>query len=129
MQRNVATWIYLVLLFLGGVAVGAFGLRLYTLNSVDAGVSPHHPEEFRRRYVAELRTRLALTNDQVARLGPILDETRKRNREFMDGHKPELKAIHDDQVKQIRAILTDAQQGEFTKLLDEREKMRQREGR
>jgi hypothetical protein len=45
----------------------------------------------------------------------------------MDKHRPEMKAIQDEQVSKIRAILPDSQQAEYTKLLDEREKQRQRE--
>src|SRR6266849_9659188 len=126
-RSSLITGIYLLLLFLSGVAVGAFGLRLYTLNSVNASVNPSNPEEFRRRYVGELRARLKLTDDQVARLGPILDETRQRYHDLHEKHKPEMKAVQEDQVQKIRAILTDAQQSEYTKLLDERERLRQRE--
>jgi len=128
MRRNsLTTGLYLLLLFFSGIAVGAFGLHLYTLNSVSASVGPRDPAEFQRRYIAELRTRLKLTDDQVNRLWPIFDETRRRHRELMDKHRPELKAIQDEQVSKIRAILVEAQQSEFTKLLEEREKQRQRE--
>lgn len=134
MQRaSLSTALYVALVFLSGILVGAFGLRLYTLSSVPANVNPRNPDEFRRRYVAELRDRLKLTDEQVNKLQPILDETRRRNREFHEKHRLELKAIQDEQVRQIRGIITDAQQAEYTKLLDERErereKQRQREGR
>ncbi len=128
-RSTLTTGLYLALLFLGGVAVGVFGHRLYTLNSVNANVDPRNPKEFRRRYVAEMRTRLKLTDDQVSRLGPILDETRQRHQELMDKHRPEFKAMHDQQVQKIRGILTDSQQAEYTKMLDEREKQRQRDRR
>jgi Spy/CpxP family protein refolding chaperone len=129
MRRNsLTTALYLVLLFLSGVAVGAFGLRLYTLNSVRAGAGRPSPEEFRRRYIAEIRDRLKLTDDQVSKLGPILDETGKQFRELREKHRPELKAIQDEQTQKIRAILTDAQQAEFSKFQEEREKERQRNG-
>ncbi len=128
-RSTLTTGLYLALLFLGGVAVGVFGHRLYTLNSVNANVDPRNPKEFRRRYVAEMRSRLKLTDDQVSRLGPILDETRQRHQELMDKHRPEFKAMHDQQVQKIRGILTDSQQAEYTKMLDEREKQRQRDRR
>ena len=121
-RTTLTTALYLVLLFLAGVAVGAFGLRLYTMNSVSASASP---EEFRRRYVAELQSRLKLTGQQVDQLQPILDETRQRHRELREKHKPEFDAIHDEQVRKIRLILTDSQQADYTKLLAEREKQRQ----
>ncbi len=127
-RSTLTTGLYLALLFLSGVAVGIFGHRLYTLNSVNAS-NPRNPEEFRRRYVAEMRTKLKLTDDQVARLGPILDETRQRHHELVDKHRPEFKAIQDEQVKKIRGILTDAQQAEYTTMLADREKQRQRDRR
>lgn len=123
-RTSLTTGLYLLLLFLSGVAVGAFGLRLYSLKSVSA-ISPNrNPEEFRQRYITELQTRLNLTGDQVQQLGPILDETRRRHREFMDKHRPEMKEIQDDQVRKIRAILKDSQQAEYTKFLEQREKQR-----
>src|SRR5436309_12383690 len=128
-RTTLTTGLYLTLLFLGGVAVGVFGHRLYTLNSVSANVNPRNPEEFRRRYVAEMRNRLKLTDGQVARLGPILDETRQRHQELVDKHRPEFKAIQDEQVRKIRQVLTDSQQAEYTTMLDEREKQRQRDRR
>ena len=127
-RSSLTAGLYLLLLFFSGIAVGAFGLHLYTLNSVRAtSVSPRNPDEFRRRYIEELRTKLKLTDDQVNQLGPILDETRRRHRELMEKHRPELKAIQDEQVSKIRAVLQDSQQAEYTKLLEEREKQRQRE--
>jgi len=129
MRRNsLTTALYLVLLFLSGVAVGAFGLRLYTLNSVRAGGRPS-PEEFRRKYIAEMRSRLKLTDEQASKLGPILDETGKQFRELREKHRPELKAIQDEQTQKIRALLTDAQQAEFSRFQEQREQERQRNGR
>jgi Spy/CpxP family protein refolding chaperone len=122
-RTSLTAGLYLVLLFFSGIAVGAFGLHLYTQGSVSA----RNPDEFRRRYIAELQTKLKLTDDQVNKLGPILDETRRRHRELMEKHRPEMKAIQDDQVGKIRAILMDSQQSEYTKLLEEREKQRLRE--
>jgi len=116
-RATLTTAVYLALLFLSGVAVGWFALRLY---SVSASGIPRSPEEYRRRYVAELRERLKLTEQQVNQLGPILDETRQRHHEMM-------KTIHDAQVSKIRSILTESQQVEYTKLLEERERERQRQ--
>jgi Spy/CpxP family protein refolding chaperone len=125
-RTSLTAGLYLMLLFFSGIAVGAFGLHLYTLNSVRA-TGPRDPNEFRRRYIAELQSKLRLTDDQVNKLGPILDETRRRHHELMEKHRPEMKAIQDEQVSKIRAILIDSQQSDYTKLLEEREKQRLRE--
>mgnify|MGYP001796538558 CR=1 FL=1 len=105
-RATLTTGLYLALLFLGGVAVGVFGHRLYTLNSVNASVNPRNPDEFRRRYVAEMRKRLKLTDDQVTSLGPILDETRPRHHPRVDNHRPGFKAIPAAQNRKIRESLT-----------------------
>jgi DNA anti-recombination protein RmuC len=128
MRRNtLTTGLYLVLLFLSGVAVGTFGLRLYTLNAGRSGGRPS-AEEFRRKYIEEMRSRLKLTDDQASKLGPILDETGRQFRELREKHRPELKAIQDEQTEKIRALLTEAQQAEFSKFQEEREKQRQHNG-
>jgi len=49
--------------------------------------------------------------------------------EWLEKHRPEFKAMQDQQVQKIRGILTDSQQAEYTKMLDEREKRRQRDRR
>ena len=123
------TRLYLALVFLSGILVGGFGVRLYTLSPVSASVNPRNPEEFKRRYIDEMHARLHLSDQQVKQLGPILDETRQRYREFHERYKPELKAIQNQQVGKIRSILTEAQQPEYNKMLEEREKQRQKSGR
>jgi len=122
------TRLYLALVFLSGILVGGFGVRLYTLSPVSASVNPRNPEEFKRRYIDEMHARLHLSDQQVKQLGPILDETRQRYREFHERYKPELKAIQNQQVSKIRSILTESQQPEYSKMLDEREKQRQKSG-
>ena len=123
-----STRLYLALVFLSGILVGGFGVRLYTLSPVSASVNPRNPEEFKRRYIDEMHARLHLSDQQVKQLGPILDETRQRYREFHERYKPELKAIQNQQVSKIRSILTESQQPEYSKMLDEREKQRQKSG-
>jgi len=122
------TRLYLALVFLSGILVGGFGVRLYTLSPVSASVNPRSPEEFKRRYIDEMHARLHLSDQQVKQLGPILGETRQRYREFHERYKPELKAIQNQQVGKIRSILTEGQQPEYSKMLEEREKQRQKSG-
>ena len=124
-RTGLATALYVVLVFLSGAAVGAFGHRLYLMSTVKAESRPS-PEEFRRRYVEEMRTRLNLSADQLAKLNEILDSTRARFRASHERRQPEMKAIQDEQVSKIRSILTDAQRAEYEKLRAEREQRRQK---
>jgi Spy/CpxP family protein refolding chaperone len=124
-RSSLSTAVYLLLVFLSGIAVGVFANRLYVMNSVSANASSKSPEEWRRKYVEEMRSRLRLSDQQVAQLQPILDETRQRFHDAHERAKPELKAIQDEQVQKVRSILKDDQKAEFEKFRQEREKRRQ----
>jgi hypothetical protein len=107
---------YLLIVFLSGALVGVLAHRLYIIQGVAAG--------YRRGYVAEMTSRLKLSEEQVQQLNGILDEARNRYRAAREKIRPELDTIRQEQVEKIRAILSDAQQGEYAKLLEEREKRR-----
>jgi len=121
--------IYLTLVFLSGVLVGALGHRFYTVQAVTAKSRPPGPEEMRRQYVEDLRTRLKLRPDQLQRLTEILEATGKRFHEMRKKWSPEMRAIQEDQTNSIRAILDEAQRAEYEKMRQERERRRQRGGR
>ncbi|HWQ53500.1 MAG TPA: hypothetical protein VN442_07430 [Bryobacteraceae bacterium] len=125
-RPNLTTAVYLLLVFLSGALVGAFGYRLYMVNTVmsDKG-PPRTPEEFRRRYVQELTARLHLSEDQVQKLQHIVENTGQRIREVHERSKPDMKAIEVSQYEQIRAMLTEDQRAEYEKMRAEREKRRQ----
>ena len=66
MNRNSRTIaLYLLLVFGGGAAVGAFGHRLYTVNDVSATTNRKTPEQYRQAYMAEMKQRLQLTDTQA----------------------------------------------------------------
>jgi hypothetical protein len=113
--------LYLLLTFSSGVAIGGFGFWLYTSRSVSAGSGRLSPEEYRKRYVQEMETRLKLTPDQLQKLSLILDSTRALFKEVAEKHRPEFDAIQQHQTRQIRAILNPDQQAEYEKLRAERE--------
>ena len=115
---------YMLVVFTSGVVVGAFG-HLYT---VKAGLEPissnprNSPEEWRQRFVRELRSRLALEPAQVTQLNSILDQTKDKFRAVKEKHRPEMRAIHDEQVAAVRAMLNPSQQAEYDKFRVEKEK-------
>jgi Spy/CpxP family protein refolding chaperone len=127
MKRSIwSAGVYLLLVFLSGAAVGGFAHRLYTIHTVQAERSP---QEYRKRYVEDMTRRLGLSADQIARLGAILDETRSRYRELHERYRPEMKSIQEDQTQRIRTILSAAQQTEYEKMREEREKRRKQGGK
>jgi Spy/CpxP family protein refolding chaperone len=127
-RPTLAAALYAVLVFLSGVLVGGFGYRLYVGSSVNASAHPS-PEDFKRRYMAEMQSRLKLNPDQMNQLSGILDVTRDQYRAFREKHKPEMQAIQDDQVRRINSILTMEQRAEYDKMRQEREKRRREEAK
>lgn len=117
---------YVLAVFLSGIVVGGFGERLFMARSVGAtGRMPRNPDEFRKAYVEDIRTRLHLDEPQLTKLHSILDETRESYKAFKEQHKPEMKAIHDTQVAKINAILNETQRVEYERFRAEREKPQQ----
>ena len=72
-----------------------------------------------------MRSRLKLSSEQIQRLGEIMDATRSRYREVHDKIRPELEAIHQQQIDQIDAALDPAQRAEYAKIRAERDRLRQ----
>ncbi len=116
--------LYMALVFICGGVVGAFAHRLYTVSGVSANVGQRNPEEFRKRFMADLKSRLQLNDDQAAKLGVIMDETRMRVRATRDTIEPELRKIREDQRQRISELLSPTQQVEWQKIIDERQRQR-----
>lgn len=127
-RTNLALAIYFAAVFVCGAAAGIFAYRLYDARQERHRPPPRSPEEYRKKYMEEMRTRLGLNADQLSRLEVILDETREKYRQAREKQRPEMKAIQDDQVAKINAILNEAQRQEYAKMREEREK-RMKEGK
>ncbi len=123
---RVPVWLYLILVFAGGAGVGVFGDRLYTTEKVSADTrsGPRSPDEYRKRYIEELKRRLNLTPDQLVKLNAVLEATQQRMHALHERDRPEMSAIHQEQVDKVHAILDDRQDAEYDKMRQEREKKR-----
>lgn len=115
--------------FASGTLVGAFAHRLYVVRTVDAAPQHRSPSEYRRKYVNDMKTRLQLDEGQTARLSDALDRTRERFHAFNEKHKPEISAIHDEQTREIRALLKPEQQPLYEEYLKERDRKRKQHDR
>ncbi len=123
MRRSTFTVIlYLCLVFASGILVGGFGTRLYSARTVDAKSNPCSPEDLRRRYLEDMRTRLNMTGEQFKQFTGILEATRERFHDLRKKYRPEVKVIQDEQAEKIRAILNDEQRAEYEKMREERDK-------
>jgi hypothetical protein len=140
----------LAFVFVSGAALGIFAYRLYTADTVQGRLvvntppppQKRTPEDFRKWYVPTLTKELKLDPEQVNRLNGILDSTRdefarldekyKADRDamkaradaFNDKVRPEREAIHNRQVEQITAMLSDDQKQRYTAFRAERDRMR-----
>ena len=117
--------LYMGLVFACGAVVGAFAYRLYTVSDVSANVGQRDPEEYRKRFMAELKNRLNLNDDQAAKVGVIMDQTRQQFRAARATIEPEIQKIREEQRQKISEILAADQQAEFQKMMEQRRRMRE----
>jgi hypothetical protein len=113
--------LYVGLVFACGLVLGSFGDRLYNASVVVAKPANKNPEEYRKKLISEYQSRLKLTDDQVAKLNSIMDETRVRVEETRQKMKPAYQKIHEEQADKVRALLSPDQQIEYDKIHRERE--------
>lgn len=129
-KSKFSAFVSLLLVFLSGSLVGAFGYRLYSVSSVTALKQPPtqrpSPEEFRRRQVEDVRQKVGLDDQQVAAYNKILDNTRQQFDQLHDRMNAEGRAIHDQQVAQVNAILRSDQKPLYDKWRAERDAERKR---
>ena len=102
----------LLLVFASGTVVGAFGLHLYEAKTVTA-TSRKSPEDFRRAYVEDLRTRLVLNAEQVLKLNIVLDQTRAQYKDVRDRMKPDMNRIKSEQIEKVNSMLSPEQQQKY----------------
>jgi uncharacterized protein YneF (UPF0154 family) len=117
-RSNVATLLYLLVVFASGAVVGGFANRLYMTKTV--GATPPSHAELNKQYIQDMRSRLHLTDPQVAELKQIMDSSDQRMREC---HK----TVKDEHIQKVVAMLDDSQKAEYAKMRAEREKRRQQE--
>jgi len=117
---------FAVLLFGCGVVCGVLGQRYLSAAVVNARTA----EDFRHRYVSEMKSKLKLTQDQINRLEVILDETRAQYKAVRDESRPAMLKIKEEQIRRVESILTPEQVPAYQKLVAERErKYREQEER
>jgi hypothetical protein len=117
-RRTIA--LYVGLIFASGILVGAYGHRFVQVTAVSANAR-RNPEEFRKQFMAEMKSRLVLNGDQVTQLNDVLDSTRVEFQNTRDSIEPALAKIREQQHQRILEILKTDQRSEYEKMRVERE--------
>lgn len=119
--------LYVGLVFASGVLAGVYGHRFIDVAAVSANAR-RNPEEFRKRFMVEMKSRLSLSNDQVTQLNDVLDSTHVEFQNTRDSIEPALAKIREQQHQRILEILKTDQRAEYEKMRQEREARARQEG-
>ena len=110
-------------------------LALFSPLAYAQTISPQDPEQ----YFAELQERLALTDEQVAEMRPIVENSRQRQRDVLAGYgidmesdeaprigrrdamsiRKEMKSIRADLLDQLESVLTESQYEAFAEMQEQ----------
>ena len=113
--------LYLLLVFISGAVVGALGYRVYSPPSARSNAQRVSPEEWRRRFIEEMRTRVGLHADQILKVNTLMDETKIRFDADRERHHQVVEQIRDEQRAKMRAILTPEQLPKYEQFRAERD--------
>lgn len=120
MKRNQWTALVLAaLLFTCGAAIGALADHYYNGTVVSAKTGA---EDFRQRYISEMRDKVKLTPAQMVQLEQILDDTKAKVKAVRDSVHPAMLKVRDEQIARVKAILTPPQIPAYEQLVAERER-------
>jgi len=124
-RTRVSAALYLILVFVSGILVGAVSLRLYMTKTISANNPPQNMAEYRKRYLAEMRAKVKVNDTQVASVTALLDNAKGK----FDALHAQDTALHDkiqqDLIDSIRAQLTDQQKVAYDAWRAERERAKQ----
>jgi hypothetical protein len=128
-RTRLSAALYLILVFASGILVGVVSHRLYMTTSVNASAAPRSMDEFRRRYTADMRSKVGANDTQIASVNQILLDTKRK---FDDLHAQE-KLLNDkisqEQHDAIMALLSPPQKVAFENWRAERARIHAEEQR
>jgi hypothetical protein len=110
--------VFALVLFCCGAAAGALADHYLASNVVNAKTA----NDFRKHYVAEMRTKLNLTGAQVNQLEGILDNTKKKYKALRDQYRPSMLQIKAEQISEVKSILKPEQIAPYEQLVAEHER-------
>lgn len=114
-SRKAAIWV--VIIFLLGMAVGGMVGYSYAHRSVAAANPPKTEQERRAERVKQLTEELGLANDQAKQLDAILMQWHAEAKTIHEKSDAQLEELRQKGRNEIRAILTQEQKPKFEEFL------------
>lgn len=107
--------LYLVTVFVSGILVGALGSRLYVTSTVTANntPAPRTMAQYRARFLGEMKQKVGATDQQIAQITAILDDTKRKFDALQAEQKPQKDKIDQERVESIRRVFSPAQQVQY----------------
>jgi Spy/CpxP family protein refolding chaperone len=122
--RKAALWVGAV--FLLGAALGGVLGYLFAHRPVNAANPPLSEPERRAKKIAELKSELALTEQQSQQVDAILEHWHGETKTIRDQTEAQIEAIRQKGRNEIRAVLTPGQQPKFEELMKRYDEERRR---
>ncbi len=124
LRTRLSAALYLAIVFASGILVGVVSHRLYVTNTASANTAPRTMDEFRRRYLGEMKDKVGASDEQLAAVGRILDQTKGKFDALHAQEKPLHDKIQQEQVDAVKALLNEQQKVAFDEWRAERERRR-----
>lgn len=107
--------LYLILVFASGALVGIVGNRLYMTTTVAANNTPpaRTMAQYRAQFVSEMKEKIHASDDQIARMTALMDESKRKFDALHAQEKPLRDKIDQDRIEGIRAVLDDKQRAAY----------------
>jgi hypothetical protein len=112
MRNRSSAFLYLALVFASGILVGAVSHRLYMTNTVNAAM-PRTMDEVRKNYLADMKAKVGVSDQQVTDVTRILDDTKRKFDELHAEEKPTRDRIQQEQIDSIHSVLSDDQKVKY----------------
>ena len=117
-MKKLKPWIVLVLVFAAGVIVGVGGTRFAIRRVIDRVLS--NPSLVQARLERDLTRQLRLSAGQQREVHAALERSQGELRQVRDEFRPRIGRILKRSETDIRAVLNEAQQERFDRLLQRR---------
>ena len=109
-RSRVSAALYLILVFASGIIVGTVGHRLYSTTTASASASTLTPDEWKKRYLEQMKKRVGASPDQLARVTAIMNDTKRKFDDVLAQEKTVHDKLYAQQVEDVRAVFADEKQ-------------------